>query len=255
MLKSKKVGWSINQNFFCIFLCLIFIGCSSSKTFEIKTSDELFQLAKEKFEKGDLDDASKYFDLIKLQYPASQYSDDAQFYLAEIYFKRGEYVMAAFNYNWLRRSYTNSIYYKESLYKTALCYYYLSPPFDRDQEYTYKSIEAFTDFKTAYPSDSLTQLVDKYLQELKNKLAYRNYFTALLYYKMQSFRSSLIYLDEVIENFQDTDYIEDAYWLKAYTLKNLNRLLDMKDVIDEYHLKFPKGKYYKELLSLVVELK
>ncbi|MGQ9818854.1 MAG: outer membrane protein assembly factor BamD [Candidatus Kapaibacteriales bacterium] len=256
MIKKSKIVHKLGgQNFFYILFLLVIFGCSSGKQIEIKTADELFRLAKEKYDEGNFDEASKYFDLLKLQYPASQYSDDAQFYLAEINFKRGEYIMAVFNYNWLRRSYSNSPFYKESLYKTALCYYYLSPPFDRDQEYTHKAIEAFTDFKMAYPQDTLTIRVDEYLNELKNKLAYRNYFTALLYYKMQSFRSSLIYLDEVIDKYSDSLYIEDAYWLKANILKNLNRLLDLKDVVEEYQLKFPNGRYYKELLSLLNQTK
>lgn len=258
MTNEKKTFFCIRQYLIfplILFGISLFVACSSSKPFEIKTAEELYKLAKEKFDKEDYEDASKYFDLLKLQFPASQYADDAQFYLAEISYKRGEYIMAAFHYNWLRRLYSGSPYYKESLFKTALCYYNLSPSFDRDQEYTFKAIEAFSDFIMTYPTDTLAQVAKKYLTELKNKLAYRNYFIALLYYKMRSYRSSLIYLDEVIENFPGSDYIEDAYWLKANSLKNLGRFFDMKDVIEEYQSKFPKGKYFSEIRSLIVESK
>lgn len=234
--------------FSAIFLIWVGLGsCSSTKPSEIRSADDLFKLAKEKYEKEDYEDASKLFDLLKLQYPASQYADDAQFYIAEISFKRGEYIMAAFHYNWLRRSYPNSPYSKESLYKTALCYYNLSPPFDRDQEYTFKAIEAFQDFQNIYPSDSLYALAGNYIKELRNKLAYRNYFVASLYYKWLSYKSALVYIDFVLNDFSDSDYVEDAYWLKISIYKELKLLLDLKEILKDYRNKFPRGKYISQV--------
>lgn len=244
--------------FLCFFATVIILmsleSCSSAQLTEIRTADDLFKLAKEKYDKEDYEEASKLFDLLKLQYPASQYADDAQFYLAEISFKRGEYIMAAFHYNWLRRSYTNSPYSKESLYKTALCYYNLSPPFDRDQEYTFKAIEAFQDFQNIYPADSLSVLAGNYIKELRNKLAYRNYFVASLYYKWLSYKSSLVYIDFVLDDFSDSDYVEDAYWLKISIYKEMKLFLDLKEILKNYRNKFPNGKYISQVNLLEKQL-
>jgi outer membrane protein assembly factor BamD len=236
--------------FYFILITFIFAGCSSAKKEEIKTAEELFQFAKKKFEEKNYEDASKYFDLLKLQYPASEYADDAQYYLAEISFLRGDYIMSAFHYSALRRYYPSSPYYKESLFKTALSYYKLSPPFDRDQEYTQKAIEAFLEFQNLYPKDSLYFSANEYIKELRNKLAYRNYFIASLYYKLASNKSALIYLDYVIEQFPDSDYVEDAYWLKMTIYKESGLFLDLAELIKEYKTKFPQGKYISQLGSL-----
>ncbi len=260
-MATKLLKMQINTilfKFFCVFFIVAFSvyldACSSAKPPEIRTADDLFKVAKEKYEKEDYEEASKLFDLLKLQYPASQYADDAQYYLAEISFKRGEYIMAAFHYNWLRRSYPNSSYSKESLYKTALCYYNLSPPFDRDQEYTFKAIEAFQDFQNAYPADSLYPFAGKYIKELRNKLAYRNYFVALLYYKWLSYKSALVYIDFILDDFSDTDYAEDAYWLKINIYKELKLFLDLKELFKDYRNKFPNGKYTNQISLLEKEL-
>lgn len=244
-------GWIY---FGLLFFFSIFLACSSIKQTEIKTADELYILAKKKFDSGDFEGASKYFDLLKLQFPASQYADEAQFYIAEISYERGEYIMAAFHYNWLRRSFSNTPFYKESLFKTAMCYYNLSPTFDRDQEYTFKAIDAFNDFIVMYPKDSLAVIASKYLKDLKNKLAYRNYHISLIYYKMRSYLSSLIYLDEIFENYPDSDCIEDAYWIKIISLKNLNRFLDAIDLIEKYKEIFPNGKYISQIITIENEL-
>lgn len=238
---------------FCFLFCaIIFFGCSSVQKEEIKSAEELFLFAKKEFEKKNYEEASKYFDILKLQYPASEFADDAQYYLAEINFLRGEYIIAAFHYSALRRYYPSSPYCKESLFKTALCYYNLSPSFDREQEYTFKAIETFQEFQNMYPADSLAKFANEYFKELRNKLAYRNYFIASLYYKWSSYKSALIYLDFVIEEYSDSDFVEDAYWMKMEIYKKSKLFLDLEEIIKEYMNKFPNGKFISQVNNLLV---
>ncbi|MCX7879090.1 MAG: tetratricopeptide repeat protein [Ignavibacteria bacterium] len=231
-------------------LVLAFSGCATTKVEELKTAYDLFTSAKKKFEEKDYEEATKFFDLVKLQYPASQYAIDAQYYLAEISFAKGEFLMAAFHYNWLRRSYPNSTFFKDATFKVALCYYNLSPPSDRDQEYTFKAIESFSEFLNLYPNDSLSVLAEKYKKELRNKLAYRNYFIAELYYKWLSYKSAIIYADIVLKEFQDTDYAEEALWLKINIYNDLKHYFDLRKLLEEYKMKYSNGKYIVQVETL-----
>lgn len=233
--------------YFIFVYTLTIIGCSTAKKEEIRSSDELFEKAKSEYQKKKYEEAEKYFDLLKLQYPASQYADDAQFYLGEISFEKGDYIMAAFHYSTLRRWYPASEYSKIALFKTALSYYKLSPPFDREQEYTFKAIEYLLEFLNTYPNDSLTSVANSYLKELRNKLAYRNYFTANLYYKWESPKSALIYLDIVLDEYSDTDYAEDALWLKIQIYKERGLFLDLEELLERYKKMFPYGKYISQV--------
>ncbi|GIV55857.1 MAG: hypothetical protein KatS3mg040_0625 [Candidatus Kapaibacterium sp.] len=94
---------------------------------------------------------SGLFDVIRLQYPASEFAPDAQYYLAEISFRRREYVVASFNYSMVRRQYPTHPRAREALYKAALCYVELAPPYDRDQEYTRKAIAALAISSVSIP--------------------------------------------------------------------------------------------------------
>ncbi|MGE5479522.1 MAG: outer membrane protein assembly factor BamD [Chloroflexota bacterium] len=233
-----------------ILTALTIASCSSAKNEENRSVDKVFQDAVEKFNKDELLEAQSDFDIIKIQYPASQYADDAQFYLAEISYKRELYIQSAFNYNYLRRMYPGSDYVKTSLYKAAMSYYQLSPPFDRDQDYTRKAIQAFQEFQYLYPEDSLTSEAGAKIIELREKLAEREFFTATLYMKMDSPKSAVIYYNAVIDNFNDTKFYEDAIYGKIQALKLMNKNEEARAAMETYKKKFPAGKHISELEKL-----
>lgn len=226
--------------FFSLFV--IFAGgCGSSETVTIKTADEYFKAAVVAFDDEDWLDAIKYFEVIKLQYPASQYADDAQYFIAEINFRRSEYYSAAYNYATLRRIYPQSEFQKEALFRTALSFYMLSPTFDRDQDYTKKAIQTFSEFQVLYPKDSLYGKASEYIMELRNKLAEKYYSIAQLYRNIQSIESSLVYYDAVIEEYPDTDFFEPSYFGKIETLSTMRKYEQLRSIIILYSQLFPKS--------------
>lgn len=219
----------------------LFFSCKTVEKPETRTPGEVFKSALEAYKEEDYEESQKLFDLIKLQYPASQFADDAQFYIAEINFARKEYIMASYNYNRLRSTYPGSEYSKQSLYNAAMCYFELSPTYDRDQDYTKKAIQAFQDFQYLYPDDELYEKANERIADLRNKLAHKDFFTAGLYRKLDSPKSALIYYDLVIKNFDDTKYYEPAYYGKIETLILMKRYDQALGLIQLYKQSFAKG--------------
>ncbi len=237
------------HSLFIVSIILVY-SCSSTKDASPKTADSVFEKAIERFKKEDWEQATQLFDVIKLQYPASQYADDASFYLAEINYKKKEYILASFNYSMLRKVYPTSEYFKTAVYKTAMSLYELSPSYDRDQEYTYKAIDAFQDFQRLYPDDSLFKQVSNYIDKLREKLGLRSFNTAEIYRKMESFKSAVVYYDAVIEEFPDTKYLEPAYYQKIVCLATMRKFDDALSIIDLYKKKYPVGAYLKDIQLL-----
>lgn len=237
------------------FLLLTIIGCSTSKLPETRSPEEIFNQGMKYFKNEDYKEAKMMFDVIKLQYPASQWADDAQFYLAETNFAQKEFILASFNYNLVRRLYPSSEFVKISLFKSALCYFELSPTYDRDQEYTKKGIQSFQEFQHLYPKDSLYAESGKYISELRNKLAHREYFTAGLYLKMDNPESALIYFDTVINDYDDTEYYEMAYFGKIDILAKFGKKDEALNLIDLYKKNFKNGKYLSNLETIEKTLK
>ncbi len=231
-------------------------GCGTAGNVELETAEDYFNRAKQEFNDEDWLEAQKYFDIIKLQFPASMYADDAQYYLAEINFQKGEYILSAFNYSTLRRLYPNSEFVKESMFKTALSYFKLSPTYDRDQEYTKKAIRAFSEYQAIYPNDdSLYSEASNYIQELRDKLAHGHFAKAGLYRKMQSIHSSLIYYDKIIEDFPDTKYFEPAYFGKIEVLVTMKKNDEALGIINLYKRLFPKSSRLGKVLEYEKQLK
>lgn len=233
-----------------IAFLIILSSCADRDSGRIKEPKEIYNEALEKFNDEDYLDAKQLFDIVKLQYPASEFAEYSQYYLGECEYLEKNYILAAFNYNSLRRIYPSSSYSKESMYKAAMCYYHLSPSFERDQEYTRKAISAFQEFQYTYPGDSLSKEADQRINELRNKLAKKEYQTAEIYLKLQSPRSSLIYYDEVISRFDDTEYYEPAYYGKTMVLVSLRRYDEALGLINLYPKIFPEGKFNKEMKNL-----
>ncbi|MFM8281851.1 MAG: outer membrane protein assembly factor BamD [Bacteroidota bacterium] len=240
-IKSNRSAYLLTALYCSVMLLLT--SCSGVKTAgEIMDAETAYNAGVKAFLDEDYFEAQRLFDVIRLQFPTTQYADDAQFYLGEISFAKKEYVMAAFNFGMVRRSYPSSPLNKTALYKTAMCYYELSPPADRDQDYTKKAIASFSEFQAIFPLDSLYNESGKKINELRNRLAERELITAELYRSLYSNRSAIIYYDAIIDDYPDTEHYETAFAGKIESLIALRRYDDAKSMIDVYKKRFVTGR-------------
>lgn len=216
-------------------LSVVLSSCSSAEgAKKSKTVDEIYTEAKAAYDDTNWLEAQAKFDVIKLQYPASQYADDAQYYLAEINFQRSEYIMAAFNYNQLRRSYPSSEFVREAMYKAALCYDKIALPADRDQENTRKAIMAYTDFQSMYMRDSLGLEATKRIRDLRDRLAERFWQAAEHYIRTYARRAAIIQYDAIIDEYPDSKWLEPALVQKIDVLIQLQRNDEARTAIAAY---------------------
>lgn len=242
----------------CMILAssMFFVACSGGDVAKKdRTVEQIFEEARTAFEKENWIESQAQFDVIKLQYPTSAFADDAQYYLAEINYKRSEYILAAFNYSMIRRSYPNSPYAKIALFKAAESYAQLSPSPDRDQDYTRKAIQAYNEFQAVYPVDSLALVSLSRIQDLRNKLAERAYETATFYITTQSRKSALVYFDAVIDEYADTKYLEPAMIGKLQILAAQGKTDDARALIDKYKKILPNGAEKETVATIERELK
>jgi outer membrane protein assembly factor BamD len=201
-----------------VFLCLsliIFISCSRHHQKEALTAEEAFHKAMDKFSRGKYLDASEQLSVVTLNYSGSAIIDSAQYFLAESHFRMKEYLIAASEFERLIYQFPSSHLCDNAKYKIGLSYYKMSPHYGLDQEYTRKSIDEFQEFTEFYPSSDLVPEVLNNIHQARTKLARKAFMSGELYYKMGDYESALIYLNEVLDNYYDTEYAPVAILKKG----------------------------------------
>ena len=212
---------------YLIFIVIFINACSS-------LSDSFSVDIQKKYEKGlDLYDKEKFtrareqFEFIIMNNPGSKLSIDAQFYLAESMFNNEDYVEASSAYSKYIRWATESERIENARYKIANCAVNSVNKYQLDQGEAKIALNLLQEFIDDYPYSSYINNSDMLVEELRNKLAKKEYETARLYIKLEKFSAAIIYLNEVINDYYDTEYYEKAHLgiMLAYNLNNNDSLL------------------------------
>jgi outer membrane protein assembly factor BamD len=229
---------------------LVLAGCGSGDVTTVMSVEDRFAHAKELFENHDYLEAINEFTVITLQYQGSSVAPDAQFYLGECRFVRGEYLLAAFEYSIVKRNYPASSRVADASFKTAMCYYNLSPKSALDQQYTRKAIDEFQSFIEYYPSNANAKDAESKINELTVRLAKKQYDTARLYTKMEYYRSAMVYYDDVIEKYHDTEYAPLAYIGKVELMMSRNKYREASAEAAKFLEKYPNNVLRGRMESL-----
>jgi outer membrane protein assembly factor BamD len=217
------------------------LGCGSGNVIKDMTVEERYAQAMAKFNDEDYLEAINDFTVITLQYQGSGFADKAQYHLAECRFKRGEFLLATYEYNQLKRNYPSSPLVPDAQYKLGLSYYNLAPKSNLDQQYTRKAIEELQTFVEYFPGNEHALDADAKIRELTTRLARKAYETAELYSTMQYYKAAVYYYDDVIEKYHDTEFAPLAYLGKADVLITKEKYQDAYDVLTRFLERYPNS--------------
>lgn len=193
-------------------LCgIVLISCGGSDdAAKTMTTEDHFRKGMAALEDNDYEKAKEQFEVILLQDPASEFADDAQFNLGETHYRNKEYRLAAFHYSRVLKDFPSSPYYKRALFLTGECYGKVSAQFEREQTQTESAIAQYRAFVQFFPSDSLTQVAQARIVELRTKLAQRDYSVANQYLDREEYKAAELYFQRVIDRYSDTEYYAKA---------------------------------------------
>ena len=215
-----------------IILFFFFIYSCSSYVVENESSSEKIDsvinyIKEEKYSK-----AKAELEYLIMYDPLSEYSSKAQYYLAECYFYLGDYHQAIIEYErYLSKPDYLDDYVKKVYFMLCKCYFNNSLKFNKDQSDTYIAIEKLQYY---IEKDVMFEYVDEIEQmilSLRTKLAKKDFYTASLYIKLEEFDSANIYYYSIINNYYDTEYVNDALINIAllYFIDNNNPIFFLKN--------------------------
>jgi outer membrane protein assembly factor BamD len=238
----------------------------------LKSDDAELKYTKavEYFNKGDFMRASTLFDAVAAYYKGTDRSETVLNYMAKSYMGQKDYYSASEYYKTYVKTYPKGKYVVESKYMIGYCYYLDSPDARLDQSSTYSAIAAFQEFIDVYPESDKVPQANKLLDELTNKLAYKSYLNAKLYYDLgnylgNNYLSAVITAQNALKKYPATSYREellmlvlDSKYEQAVQSIEEKKAERYRNAIDEYYNyvnEFPNGKYKKQADRILSESK
>ena len=254
-----------------IILALLFTSCSEYVRLQKSTNpEEKFQAGKNYFQEKKYVKSTTMFEEIVPYYRGTPQAEEVLYLLAESYMGQKDYRSASEYFQAYIRNFPRGTYAQESRYKVAYCYYLNSPDARLDQSNTYSAINALSEFISIYPESDRVSDCRKYLFELEDKLAYKEFLNAKLYYNLglyggNNYRASVTTAENALRDFPETSYRDDLLFiiLKAKSGEASLSVEEKKrerysEVIDEYYRyanAFPNGKHIKEANRILREAK
>ncbi|MDR6300323.1 outer membrane protein assembly factor BamD [Mesonia maritima] len=241
-----------------ILIALIISSCSPYqkvlKNEEIKPKYEMaVKLYEEGLETGKNNRFKKTLQLLEQilpQYRGTPQGEKISFIYADSYYQLEDYFDAGYQFERFTKAYPTSEKAGEAAFKSAKSYYYVSPRYSLDQTETYKGIEKLQDYITRYPDGENVAEANTLLSELREKLEKKAFEIARQYYHIEDYKASIAAMDNFIESYPGSKYIESAYFHKldaAYLLaiNSYQYLVEERlETASEYYEDYEK--YYAE---------
>ena len=137
--------------------------------------------------------AEDRFTFIIFNFPGSRQASDAQYYLAETYFRSKDYLQAQNEFDFYLKSFPNGRFQEEATYKLAVSYLKSAPGHVRDQARALKARETVDQFLETYPDSRFRAEAEQLRDDIGDRLALREFDAARLYYTSGEYKSALVY--------------------------------------------------------------
>lgn len=223
----------IKTIYFLLILISLGIGvsCAGKKPIEQLSLEERYKRGQEFLENKKYYKAQQEFQIIVLSGSHTELGDDAQFYLAESYFKNKEYILAIAEYERLTRKMKFSPYVENCRWRICQAYVAESPNYYHDQSNTEKALQKLQEFIEEYPDSEYRSDVNNTVSELRNKLAKKILESALMYIKLRAYDSAIVAYEDLLRQYYDTDLAEEAH---AGIIRSYSQLKKVEEAKEYY---------------------
>lgn len=258
---------------FIIMTAVLISGCSEYNKV-LKSSDIEYKYSKtmEYYNEGEYYKAYPLIEELIAFYRGTDRAEKLYYIYAYSDYYLEDYLLASHRFDKFVETFPRSDYAKECQYMAAYCQYKMSPNYSLDQDPTRKAIDKLQLYINDYPKSKRADTCTQLITELETKLEYKRYNAAKQYLKMEDYRAAYTEFDNLLSNFPDTKYREEAYFLvfKARYKLAVNSIESKKEERIDAALKayitfvdrFPDSKsiveaekWYSELQELKRETK
>ena len=248
----------------CISLLTVIMMTSCSQYRKVLKGSDIHQkytTAVTLYDKGDFHRAMTLFDELLLYYRGTDTSEKINYYYSYCYFGDGDFLQAGFYFTKFASTFPTSRYSEECKYMSAYCQYMYSPKYSLDQTISIDAMKELQLFINMYPKSDKVAKCNELIDELRGKLERKSYEIAKLYYKIENYESAVVTFKNLLKDFPDSKYKEQAYYymllsdyyyaMKSIDIKKAERLSSAKDAYNALVSTFPATTYEKDAKSML----
>ncbi len=186
------------------------VGCSGSQNITTSGPEDAYKKGVTEYEEEDYDKAIRYFRSVLNYGRGNQWAPDAQFKLAMAQRKKQKYLVAANEFQRFTQLYRTHQMVPRAEYERARAYYTRSPDYHLDQSDSRQAIELFQLFRDRYPDHKLAPKAQDKIEELRAKLAHKQYDAAKLYERRKMWPAATVTYESLFDQYPETPWADDA---------------------------------------------
>ena len=250
----------LKMKYFAVGLVLVSLLFSSCGNYNkiVKSTDVEYKYKKaiEYYDDGEYVKAGTLLKDLVTIYRGTNRADKVYFYYAKCMIAQNDYLMAKHYFNSLVKEFPMSELAEESYFMVGYCSYLMSPKARLDQQVTTEAIDALQLYVNLYPYNDRVDEASRLIDEMNNKLVYKSYLSARLYYDFGNYKASVIALTNSLNKYPDSKYREELKFMLLESKYNLavGSIFDKREerlssALDEYFSfvdEFPESKHRKE---------
>lgn len=241
-----------------VLLTLIMSSCGDYNKI-VKSTDYEFKYKKavEYYEEGEYVRAGTLFRELVNIYRGTSRADKIYYFFAKSMIGQKDYLMAGHYFKSLVKEFPASEYAEESQFMVGYCSYLLSPKPRLDQKVSQDAIDDLQLYINLYPFSERVDEANRLIDELEDKLVFKSYLSAKLYYDFEMYKASVVALANSLDKYPDSKYREELKYmlLKSKYLLAEKSVAEKKEkrysnALDEYFSfvdEYPESKYKKEV--------
>ncbi|HEY2923464.1 MAG TPA: outer membrane protein assembly factor BamD [Candidatus Eisenbacteria bacterium] len=213
---------------------LAWLGCGGTFKEGRREGTPDFQAAKAAYDQGDFLDAIPDFKAYIEQFPGTDRTDDALYYLGLSYIREKDYALASAQFDRLLRDFPTSPLQADALLELARCDDLQSHPAPLDQTETVRALTRYNQFVEQYADHPRIGEARARIRVLRDRLAEKLLRNGRLYAKLRRDTAAEVYLKRVLREYPDSKWAPEATLLLADVLGRQGRKSEAVELLKKH---------------------
>lgn len=243
-LMKSRCGWVIA----CLILYTVSSGCAKNgvKISRGEPGDEVQKCLKLSEQKK-FQEAIECFEIFKSRFPKTPYSIEAELAIADNYFNKKEFLLAADSYLAFTKMHPISPKTDYAYYRLGLSYLKESPKaIDKDQQYLDDAVYYLRIAATSFPNSPYREAAQASLKDALGRLAKRNYYIGRFYFRTGEYIASIPRFIDVVQNYPEAEIVPKALYKLVVANGKLRRIRDAKLFYSKLAVEYPDNEWTKK---------